>query len=196
MILIPAIEWKIGKPNQKIRKASIICIMKTVQQQIIGKEKFIDHFTGILTVLKNCLDDDWANDVRFSAVCLLKYIVEYCGPLFTEDMNKELYEQLLKRLDDSQDGIRIETCKVFEHFFDSLQNEWSSSLYDYTIKQIFVHLDDGNENVRKAVAEVLKKASRIRTSTFLKIAGDAAAMGQHHSAYKEVGDWVLANRQV
>jgi len=94
--------------------------MKTVQQEIISKEKFVDHFPAILTVLKNCLDDDWANDVRFSSVCLLKYIVAYVGILFNEDMNRELYEQLLKRLDDSQDGIRIETCKVFEHFFDSL----------------------------------------------------------------------------
>lgn len=170
--------------------------MKTVQQEIIQKEKFIDHFPAILTVLKNCLDDDWANDVRFSSVCLLKYMVQYCGPLLTEDMNRELYEQLLKRLDDSQDGIRIETCKVFEYFFDFLQNEWSSSLYDYTVKQIFVHLDDNDKKVRSAVAELLKKASRIRTANFLKIAGDAAAMAQKTESFKDVGDWVMANRQV
>lgn len=62
------------------------------------------------------------------------------------------------------------------------------------MKQIFVHLDDGNEEVRKAVAEVLKKASRIRTATFLKVAGDAASMAQHTLSFKDVGDWVMEHR--
>jgi hypothetical protein len=29
-----------------------------------------------------------------------------------------MYPELLKRMDDAQDGIRIEMCKVFEVFFD------------------------------------------------------------------------------
>jgi hypothetical protein len=134
MILIPAAEWKIGKPNTKIRKAAIICMMKLVQEKIVSPEKLSPHFLPVLAVLKNCLDDDWDNGIRFSSIVLLKYIVTYIGKEFTDDENKDIYEQLLKRLDDSQDGIRIETCKVFEAFFDNLHHEWSSSLYEYSVK--------------------------------------------------------------
>jgi hypothetical protein len=60
-----------------------------------------------------------------------------------------LYEQLLKRLDDAQDGIRIETAKTFELFFELLKvGEWSDSLYEYTVKGVFIHLDDNNDDVR------------------------------------------------
>ena len=70
-------------------------------------------------------------------------------------MLKELYEQLLKRLDDAQDFIRIETAKAFEVFFDMLPVGWSSGLYDYTVKHIFIHLDDGNDKIRDAIVSVL-----------------------------------------
>ena len=52
---------------------------------------------------------------------------------------------MLKRLDDAQDGIRIETAKTFELFFELLPEGWSNSLLDYCIKGIFIHLDDSNE---------------------------------------------------
>jgi hypothetical protein len=47
---------------------------------------------------------------------------------------------------------------------------WSSSLYEYTVKNIFIHLDDQNEEIQRAIMEVLKKAARIRTDKFLEIA--------------------------
>ena len=54
---------------------------------------------------------------------------------------------MLKRLDDAQDGIRIETCKAFEILFEMMSDPWSSSLYEYTVKNIFIHLDDPNQEI-------------------------------------------------
>jgi len=63
-----------------------------------------------------------------------------------EDIEKndfsEFYAEILKRLDDAQDGIRLECCKTLETFFELLPEYWSSSLYTYSIKAIFIHLDD------------------------------------------------------
>lgn len=80
--------------------------------------------------------------MRFASVVCLKHCLGFIGHLFKDDDHKEVYTELLKRLDDAQDGIRIETCVVFEVFFDSLPEFWSNSLYEYCIKSIFVHLDD------------------------------------------------------
>ena len=97
--------------------------------------------------LKNCLDDDWQNDIRFASVVMIRHMLAYLKDTFDREDYIELYPELLKRLDDAQDGIRIETCKCFEVFFDQLMDPWSSSLYDYTIKTIFIHLDDANEKI-------------------------------------------------
>jgi hypothetical protein len=96
-------------------------------------------------IMKNCLDEDWVNDLRFASVVACKHIISYLGEMFEDDDHKEMYTELLKRLDDSQDGIRIETCRVFEIWFDTLPLDWSRSLYEYTIKAIFVHIDDQSE---------------------------------------------------
>lgn len=121
----------------------------------------LNSYGTILNGLKNCLDDDWANDIRFASVVLCKHLLNYLHPLMDKDKYDLVYPELLKRLDDAQDSIRIETCRVFEIFFDHICNPWSSSLYEYTIKTIFIHLDDQNEEIQKAVASVLRKAARV-----------------------------------
>jgi hypothetical protein len=118
----------------------------------------------------NCLEDDWENELRWASMVLLKYLFPFLKNVFDREDYIEVYPEMIKRLDDAQDGIRIETCKVFEIFFDQLPDPWSSSLYDYCVKTIFIHLDDQNEQVQKGVLEVLKKASRVQTSDFIQIA--------------------------
>lgn len=142
MIIMPSMVWKPGKPSVSIRKGAIVCLIKLIEQKLIEPEKLHESYQPLLKLMKNCLDDDYVNDIRFAAVVGCKHIVGYIGHLFEEDDHKEMYTELLKRLDDSQDGIRIQTCLVFELFFDTLPDEWSKSLYEYTIKSIFVHIDD------------------------------------------------------
>lgn len=142
MILIPSIQWRAGKPNCSVRKAAIVCSIKLVEQQLIEEDKLYENFGALFKLLKNSMEDDWDNDMRFASVVLLKHTLLYVQANFVDDDYKAVYPELLKRLDDAQDGIRIETCKVLEAFFEGMPDPWSSSLYEYTVKNIFVHLDD------------------------------------------------------
>lgn len=179
MILIPSIAWMVGKPNVQTRKAAIICTMRLIEKKLIEPEKLQENFKSMFGYMKNCLDDDWQNDIRFASVVMLKHLLPYLKGTFDYDDYKELYVELLKRLDDAQDGIRIETCKVFELFFEQLPDPWSSSLYEYCVKTIFIHLDDSNEKIQQAVVEVLKRASRKQTSEFLTICREFENKSSH-----------------
>lgn len=101
MILIPATQWKAGKPNVRIRKASIICVMRMVEQKLIEPEKFYESFFSFFKLLKSSLDDDWTNDLRFAGVVCLKHCLAFIGHMFKDDDHKEVYTELLKRLDDA-----------------------------------------------------------------------------------------------
>ena len=68
-------------------------------------------------MLKNSLDDDWANDLRFTAVVLLRVMMEHLASKLEADDYQQIYPELLKRLDDSQDGIRKSAAGVLEVFF-------------------------------------------------------------------------------
>ena len=99
----------------------------------------------VINKLKSPLDDDWAHDLRFASVVLLQRLLEFMGTDMEREGFQEIYPELLKRLDDAQDGIRVEACKALEVFFEQIMDPWSSSLYSYTIKQIFIHIDDPNQ---------------------------------------------------
>jgi dynein assembly factor 5, axonemal len=172
MILIPATVWKVGFPNVKIRKAAVICMMRMVDNRIISTTKLHNNFKEIVSVLKGCLDDDWATDLRFTGVVFIRRIIEYLHEDFDDEDYKELYPELLKRLDDSQDGIRIATSEAFQVFFKYLPDPWSTSLYDYTIKTIFIHLDDQNPEIQRAIRNVLVGAARVQTEKFMEIADE------------------------
>lgn len=143
----------------------------------------------MFTPLKSCLDDDWMNELRFASVILTRKMMERIRDDMDHECFKEVYEQLLKRLDDAQDGIRIETAKCFELFFELLPEGWSNSLYDYTIKGVFIHLDDTNEEVRNAISKVLKKGARINPETFMEIAVDCHSRFSHTILVKNLIDY-------
>jgi len=155
MILIPCLKWSVGIPSNSMRKAAVVCTMTLLDKNLIESVKMFQNFHEYFTCLKSCLDDDWMNELRWASIILMRKIMENTKHHLDHDCMKEIYEQLLKRLDDAQDGIRIETAKTFELFFELLPENWSNSLYDYAIKGIFIHLDDNNVEVRDAIVKVL-----------------------------------------
>ena len=59
-VLLPAIQWKVGKPQIKIRKAGVINIILVTERGIASAEVLLESFKDLLPHLKNCLSDDWA----------------------------------------------------------------------------------------------------------------------------------------
>jgi hypothetical protein len=101
LILMPCLEWRAGMPIGKIRKASVICLIKLMEKQLIEKDKLGSLLPDLINKLKSPLDDDWAHDLRFSAVVLLTKIMEYFGSDMDREGFNEIYPELLKRLDDA-----------------------------------------------------------------------------------------------
>jgi hypothetical protein len=59
-VLIVSIQWKVGKPQIKIRKAGVINMINLIERKIISEEQLLDSFKDLIPHLKNCLNDDWA----------------------------------------------------------------------------------------------------------------------------------------
>lgn len=93
--------WHVGKPNVSIRKAAVVCMIKLIENDLIEKEKLHENFTQVFNTMKNCLDDDWVHDIRFAGVVLTKHLIRYLRDLLVYDDWKQMYTELLKRLDDA-----------------------------------------------------------------------------------------------
>lgn len=68
-------------------------------------------------MIKSCLDDDWAPDLRFAACNLVERMLIALNDNLESEELRELYPALLQRLDDAQDVIRLEISKAFLAFF-------------------------------------------------------------------------------
>ena len=185
-ILQPCIEWRIGIPNVKIRQAGIVCMKKLIDCKLIEKEDLHKNFMDIFNNLKNCLDDDFSSEIRFAATVLLKTMINYSGTQFVWDDFKEVYPELLKRLDDSQDGIRLEACKAFEIFFEVLPEDWAKNLVEYMVQNIFIHLDDSDTQIQEAIAVVLNKAAKVHKDVVIGIGRSMSGKFQHQTVIENL----------
>lgn len=78
--------------------------------------------------------------------------------------NVSLFSELLKRLDDEKDEVRVSSALALSRLWSNLStpSNYSSSTAVYRVHLDFVtdvlllHLDDDNENVAGAVGEALK----------------------------------------
>merc|ERR1711972_692561 len=92
---------------------------------------------------------------------------------------REIYPELLKRLDDSNDKVRTAVCEALSMFFKCLPPKWSRSLYESILKTLFVHLDDPNPDIQQGVYSVLEAAVHQDYDTFLQEAKTAEAKSSH-----------------
>ena len=101
MIILPCMVWHVGKPNVSIRKASVVCMIKLIENELIERDKLQENFTQVFNSMKNCLDDDWVHNIRFAGVVLTKHIIKYLQKTLDYEDWKQMYTELLKRLDDA-----------------------------------------------------------------------------------------------
>lgn len=76
-----------------------------------------------------------------------RVVTDDCVPAVCATQVRNFYIELLKRMDDSNDRIRIECATAFEKFMASVPRNYDSAQYDYIVRGLVVHLDDQNQEV-------------------------------------------------
>lgn len=61
----------------------------------------------------------------------------------------QLYAEILKRLDDSNDTVRKAACQTFSTFLRAAPKEhFAGTIIDYSLDCLFVHLDDSDASIQ------------------------------------------------
>lgn len=136
-VLVPNATWQAGQANSKIRKGAMVCINSLLNKKLISPEELQECLGSLMPVIKSSLDDNWSPDNRLAGIYVVTEILKNLHGVVTGDELREIYPELLKRLDDSNDTIRQEVCKTFIVFFGALPARWSTSLYEYILRNLF-----------------------------------------------------------
>lgn len=185
-VLIPNCTWRPGQSNTKIRKGGMVCIHAMLQRHLVPASALNGSFTDLLPILKSCLDDSWSPDNRLIACLVLSCTLFELQAEINSEQLREVYPELLKRLDDSNDKIRAAVCEALTVFFKCLPANWSRSLYEYILRTLFVHLDDPNPEIQQGIYGVLEAAVRQDPATFVREAQVAAAKSSHPRVCEEL----------
>ena len=186
-VILPCATWKAGKQMVKVRGLAIKCWLLLTDEYIPKSIYFNRNETDIdgdfsifrtkfITLIGNCMDDDDIN----SRVNTLKLCIKFFSSriFHTISQFKYIYPEILKRLDDSIDSVRILSCESLVSLIDCMEyfhsnfKESGDGVYiesaldnvhfETIIKTVTVHMDDMNVEVQEAACRVLEKMSTVQ----------------------------------
>uniref|UniRef100_A0A7S0RAA8 Uncharacterized protein n=1 Tax=Pyramimonas obovata TaxID=1411642 RepID=A0A7S0RAA8_9CHLO len=126
-----------------------------------------------------CMEEDYYADTRRAGTYLMEQMLEVVGAGLTDEQRREIYPNLLKRLDDSQDEIRVRAASCCRTFFLTLRAGYDDANSEYFTSGMVVHMDDADPRVQEAVCVALEAAAAVKPLVVLKVV--QAARLRHRS---------------
>jgi dynein assembly factor 5 len=110
----------------------------------------------ILLSVLGMLDDD-ERLTRMNSCYVLQALFSNADAIRTIDNDRlhKAYPDLLKRLDDVSDDIRLAMCSTLNSYVDAFKGDFTIELYRSHLEDIakilLIHMDDQNSQVQNAV---------------------------------------------
>lgn len=108
----------------------------------------------IITQIVVTMDDD-SKSTRLVSCRVLTRLFDLMGEALDQDRLHNMYPELLKRLDDSSDEIRVMVSKTFLAYLQCFGDKYDANLYRAHLEAIYsgllVHLDDPEIKIQEAI---------------------------------------------
>ncbi|CAK4287642.1 hypothetical protein Ae201684P_000738 [Aphanomyces euteiches] len=155
--ITPNIVWQSGKVAATVRKVAMASTYTLLRQGLANQPALFESAPQMLPVLKSCLDDTDAKTRQLVCLSLQHLFVALPNALGEEPVS-QLYHDILKRLDDSNDLVRKAACATYITFLRAApRSHFRGTIIDYTMDALFVHLDDPDPEIQAAVFDVLRE---------------------------------------
>ncbi|EDQ87966.1 uncharacterized protein MONBRDRAFT_33000 [Monosiga brevicollis MX1] len=174
-LVCPNLVWQSGDKAQAVRVASLSCLWSLLRTETVSHEDILDVAADLLPLLVSSMEDS-AVASRVLAVRVLEEIFRLHGTLFqasyeTYDRLHKLYPDLLRRLDDSDNDVRLLTCQAWIAYLRIMDHDtYDNDLYKAHSEAIFrgllIHLDDPDERVQDAVEAALQAGAKVNEEIF------------------------------
>jgi dynein assembly factor 5 len=182
-ILIPNLVWRVGRVEATVRKVSLAACYGLLRAGA-AQPQCLYAVAGQLVPLIASHMDDSEHTPRVMSVYCLSVLFERLRGAFADQSLSELYPKLLKRLDDSNDDVRIAVCVCLQQFFQcgASPSAYSNTLLQYSLEQLLIHLDDANEQIQDAIEPVIVQISKLDKALVEKMC--EASKHTHRTPYR------------
>ncbi|CAM9961025.1 unnamed protein product, partial [Phaeothamnion confervicola] len=160
--LAPNLVWRAGVAAATVRKATVAALYTMLQGGRLLVPALAETAPQqLLPVLKTNIEDQDPTTRHLSCLCLARCL-EMLPLALGEAPVREIYPELLKRLDDSSDDVRKAACRALTALFAASPPEnVRGTVLEYSTEQLLVHLDDQDGDIQESALAVLAAAAAI-----------------------------------
>ena len=182
--LLPNAVWRVGLVASTIRKVACACVLSLCQRGLLPLHALGPVFGELAPVLAGCLGDDDATTRHVACLAMASMLSTLRGALDGEAV-RQLYPELLKRLDDSNDAVRASGCRAIAALATAAARPLdpgeglAGTPGEFTIDTLLVHLDDPDAGLQAAVFESLQPYVRLFPAHARKALAVARAAHRH-----------------
>jgi len=188
-LLVPNLVWRAGRAAEHVRLAAMTGVNRLLPLPALKSSQLASQLEELMPVLTSCLDDDNVETRRISCSVTNSLLRKLGKGGLPEDRTRKLYPELLKRLDDASDEVRLQACAPICAFFETLDYSaiWSQAAtfdkanYQYLLRGLVVHLDDPSLDIQEAIFRVLEVGLEVDPPVF---ATELIAVRERHRSPK------------
>ncbi|XP_073945026.1 dynein axonemal assembly factor 5 [Choristoneura fumiferana] len=216
-VILPNLVWTAGRTAEAIRTAAVACLCSALQDNpeseleiekggdgdkkekevnLFPTQESLEPFLEQVVPLLNGLVDDNSTLTRqhtLRAICCLATLAKQRG-CFTAAILHKLYYDVLKRLDDSSDKVRLFATQTITTLFKNRPLPYDTVLYgahvDALYSAMLIHLDDTDEAFRKEMLDALLVLSDINPQLLMKKVKANMQLYRNKAAYERLSSHI------
>ena len=175
-VLEPSMQWRVGRVAATVRKAATAAALGVWAGGLLPTdEEARAALDRTLASLKACMSDDDAGTRALACGVLAAALKRLAGALDGE-VARSLQADLVKRLDDADDGVRLRACALIAAFSRCAPPaELKGAPCQWSVDALLVHADDPDPTIAAAAAAAAEQWVAVDPSYVLRAARDNRA---------------------
>jgi dynein assembly factor 5 len=188
-VVLESLVWRAGATAAAARYAAVVCLGTMLRRSLFfsaqtsadaSAKKLLVSQRALLAVLRkthsgllpgvfSAMEEDYYAETRKAACYALDGVLATAGFDLGDEKRRATYPEILKRMDDSRDDVRVAAARCARRFFlNACPVDWDETNCVYFLKPLAVHMDDPNESVRNAVLDAFLAAAEKKPAVVIE----------------------------
>ena len=188
-VVLESLVWRAGATAAAARYAAVVCLGTMLRRSLFvsaqtsgdaSAKKLLVSQRALLAVLRkthsgllpgvfSAMEEDYYAETRKAACYALDGVLATAGFDLGDEKRRATYPEILKRMDDSRDDVRVAAARCARRFFlNACPVDWDETNCVYFLKPLAVHMDDPNELVRNAVLDAFLAAAEKKPAVVIE----------------------------
>ncbi|XP_063790584.1 dynein axonemal assembly factor 5 isoform X2 [Pseudophryne corroboree] len=153
-ILVPNLKWQAGRTAGAIRTIAVSCLWVLFQSDVLSPQEILQVVDVLMPQVLVTLEED-SKMSRLMSCRIVRALLAVSEHHLDPDKLNKIYPELIKRLDDASDEVRITAAKTLNLWFKCIDDRYERTTYkghlEFLYRGLLVHLDDPDTSIQTTV---------------------------------------------